>query len=297
MTTNISFMAFSAGRESTEGGEVKRYIGVAPVTVLAVSPNKETLEKLYNTTLDKAPEYVGTQEVDGKSVPNVRVDVIVKTVAEKVNNIDLTTRVTFFLSKARRYNRDKSKFQVIDKYGRTAWVTEAEAANRAIPEYKNGPARLDKDYRPACIGEEDLTNFFKTYLGVPNIDRYIDGKWVTADNPSECEARFENLDKIFTGDFKELNEIVSYQPNNKIKVMFGVRTADDGRQYQTAYTQMFLRNGSSDYSRLDSDLQDRKANGAYPNVEFDANPLHEYKVEATPVEDLPVSTEAPKGWF
>ena len=79
--------------------------------------------------------------------------------------------------------------------------------------------------------------------------------------------------------------------------MFGVRTADDGRQYQTAYTQMFLRNGASDYSRLDSDLQDRKANGAYPSVEFDANPLHEYKVEATPVEDLPASTEAPKGWF
>ena len=47
--TNKLFMAFATGKESTESNGVKRYIGVAPVFVLAVNPSKAELEKLYDT--------------------------------------------------------------------------------------------------------------------------------------------------------------------------------------------------------------------------------------------------------
>ena len=53
--TNKLFMAFATGKESTEGNVVKRYIGVAPVFVLAVNPSKAELEKLYDTELENAP--------------------------------------------------------------------------------------------------------------------------------------------------------------------------------------------------------------------------------------------------
>jgi hypothetical protein len=297
MKNNFSFMAFSAGKESTEGGSVKRYVGVAPVTVAAVNPSKEELEKIYNTTLDKAPEYIGTQDVEGKKVPYARIDFIVKTVAEKCGGIDMTTKVSYFIRKEYRFNKDHTKIQVIDKYGRTAWVTEEEAKNHQIPQYANGPANLDADYRPVYNGEEDLTNFIKTYLSIPNVQRYVDDKWVMVDNPADCEARFGEADKLFDGNFKEIKDIMSYQPNNKVKVLFGVRTTNDGKQYQTAYTQKVLSNGTSDYSRLDADVKERKNAGAYPNTEFVVGPLFEYKVEATPVEDMPAATEAPKGWF
>ena len=135
------------------------------------------------------------------------------------------------------------------------------------------------------------------YLTIPSVQKYVDGKWVLVDNPAECEGRLDGIDKFFTGNFAELKEIMSYQPNNKVKVLFGVRTTDDGRQYQTAYTQMVLRNNVSDYSKLDADVKDRKNAGAYPNTEFVVGPLNEYKVDATPVEDMPAATEAPKGWF
>lgn len=293
---NFSFMAFSAGKESSEGGIVKRYVGLAPVTVLATNPTKAELEAIYGTTLDKDPEYTGVQDVEGTKVPYARIDFIVKTVADKCDGIDMTTRVTYFLRKEYRFNRDKSKVQVIDKYGRTAWVTKEQANAHEIPVYKNGPANLDKDYRPAYTGEEDLTNFIKAYLNIPSVQKYVNGKWELVDNPSECEARMDDIDKIFAGDFKGLKEIMSYQPNNKVKVLFGVRTADDGKQYQSAYTQMVLRNGVTDYSKLDADLQERKANGAYSTTEFEVKPLHEYSVDATPVEDLPESA-APAGWF
>ena len=297
MKKNFSFMAFSAGKESTEGGVVKRYIGVAPVKVLATNPTKAELEALYNTTLDKDIEYIGTQNVEGSDIPYARVDFVVRTDPEKSNGIEMTTKISYFIRKEYRFNRDKSKVQVIDKYGRTAWVTKEQANAHEIPQYKNGPANLDSGYRPAYVGEEDLTNFIKTYLNIPNVQKYVDGKWIMVDNPSECEARLDGIDKFFAGDFKELKEIMSYQPNNKVKVLFGVRTTDDGKQYQAAYTQMVLRNGVSDYSKLDADLADRKEAGAYPTTEFDVKPLREYGVESTAVEDLPPSTEAPAGWF
>lgn len=297
MKKNYSFMAFSTGKESTEGGVIKRYIGVAPVTILAVNPNKEELEKIYNTTLDKEPEYIGTQDVEGKKVPYARIDFIVKTVAEKCGGIDMTTKVSYFLRKEYRFNREHTKIQVIDKYGRTAWVTKEQSEKHEIPQYANGPANLDADYRPVFVGEEDLTNFIKAFLVIPNVQRYIDNKWVMVDNPSECEARLSEIEKLFDGSFKEVKEIIGYQPNNKVKVLFGVRTTDDGHQYQAAYTQKVLTNSTSDYSKLDADLQERKQNGAYPNTEFVVGPLNEYKVDPTPVEDMPAATEAPKGWF
>lgn len=290
-------MAFSAGKESTEGGVIKRYIGVAPVTIAAVNPTKEHLEEIYGTTLDKAPEYTGVQEIEGKQVPYARVDFIVKTVADKCDGIDMTTRISYFVRKEYRFNRDHTKVQVIDKYGRTAWVTKEQATNHEIPMYSNGPANLDKDYRPCYHGEEDLTNFIKAYLVIPNVQRYVDGKWIMVDNPSECEARLSEVEKLFDGNFKEIQEIISYQPNNKVKVLFGVRTTDDGKQYQTAYTQMVLTNSTSNYSRLDADVKERKNAGAYSTTEFEVVPLKEYTVDATPIEDMPADTKAPTGWF
>ena len=80
-----AFMAFAKGAESKEGNAVKRYVGVAPVFVLGVNPNKEQLEKLYNTQLENDPEYLSEVEVgeDKHKVQNVRIDFIVKTDAEK----------------------------------------------------------------------------------------------------------------------------------------------------------------------------------------------------------------------
>lgn len=277
-----AFMAFSKGVESTEGTPIKKYIGVAPVRVLAVNPTKEQLEKLYNTQLEKAPDYISELEVDGKKVPNVRLDFIVKTDAERCNGIDFTTKLTFFVRKSYRYNRDQTKVQVIDKYGRTAWVTVEQAKNHEIPTYSNGqPANIDKDYRPAFVGEEDLTNFLKTYLNIPNVMKYVNEKWVMTDKPADCEARLENVDKYFKGDFTELRNAIALQPNNKIKVMFGIRNTDDNKQYQTIYNQMFLRNSVTDYSKLDKDVQERKNAGAYSTTEFSIEPLKEYTVSAT----------------
>lgn len=297
---HYSFMAIAKGVQSTESAEFKKYIGVAPVYVLSVNPTKDEMESILDTSLEKDPEYVTTMEVDGKEVPNARITFLTKPDATKVGFEAPVMNVTMFLRKEYRYNKDKTKVQIIDKYGRTAWVTIEQAKNREIPVYSNGPANIDKDYRPAYIGEEELTNFIKCYLNIPNVMKYVNNTWELVKNPEECECRLEDIEKYFNGDFSELKGAIALQPNNKIKVMFGVRTNNEGKEYQTAYTNMFLRNSSRDNSALEKDLKARKEAGSYSTTEFSTKEFKEYVVEATNFNsddnDLPFAPETTNPW-
>lgn len=294
------FMAFASGSESKESNR-KLYKGIAPVYVVGINPNKDMLGKFYDTEIEDEPEYIGESEIgtdeNKRTVPQVRLDFLVVSQAEKCNGIEMKSKVTFFLKKAFRYNKDNTKVQVIDKYGQTAWPTIEEAKNHEIPQYSNGPANLDKDYRPAYIGEEELTGFIKAYLNIPNptFTQTKNGETVTRTikNLDDALARLDNIDEYFKGNFKELESILKLQPKNVVKVCFGVRTTDDNKQYQAVYTQKFLKNVITDYSRLDEDIQSRKAAGAYPTTEFSIEPLHEYKVDATDFSATPTGGEMP----
>lgn len=302
--TNKIFMAFATGSESTEGNVVKKYTGVGSVGVLAVNPNKETLEKLYNTTINDDPSYLSEVEVgpegDKHTVPQVRIDFIVQTDPEKCNGIDMKTKIPFFITREVRYNRDRSKVQVINKYGETTWLPIENAKSGTVP--ANLSWFEPADFRPAYIGEEDLTGFLKAYLNIPNKSyRKASGEVVEIPNKADAEARLDKIDNYFKGDYSELREAISLQPKNRVKGLFGVRTTEDGKQYQAVYTQKFLKNSVTDYSRLDAELQERKAAGAYPTTEFEVCDLKEYTIEPTdfnnnpePSSDMPMQ-DSP--WF
>lgn len=285
MKNNKVFMAFGKAIASSEEFVAKRYIGVAPVYVVAVNPTKKEMESIYNTTIEDEPNYLGqAEDKEGNKVDNVRIDFIVKTDANKVGE-EVISKLTLFLQKSYRYNGDKTKVQIIDKYGRTAWVTTEQAKNHEIPMYSNGPANIDKDYRPCVIGEEALINVLKTYLGIQNVMKYVNGTWEMKENPEDYEAKLEHIQDYFKGDFSELKSLVALMPENKIKVMFGVRTANDGKQYQTTYSNMVLSNRTTDYSKLDADLQERKSNGAFATTEFSVCDFKEFTVEPTTFEE------------
>ena len=308
---NFSFMAFGKAQVSKEATEIKRYTGVGSVFVVGVNPNKTELEKLYDRELDKDPEYL--TEKDG--VTSARIDFIIKTdpTAKCSNGIELLTKFSMFIRNEYRFNKDKTKVQVIDKYGRTAWVTKEQAKNHEIPVYKNGPANIDKDYRPAYVGEEDITNFLKLFLGISNVEKWVKNEATgrrevvgLVDNPEDCECRLENIEDYFKGKFNEIKDAINLMPNNKVKVLFGVRTTDEGKQYQDVYTRKFLSNTVSVYDKLAEDVQNNKDNGAYPNTEFVIADLQEYTVNATNFNntnnnngDMPFDGEAPSStdWF
>ena len=308
---NFSFMAFGKAQVSKEATEIKRYTGVGSVFVVGVNPSKAELEKLYDRELDKDPEYL--TEKDG--VTSARIDFIIKTdpTAKCNNGIELLTKFSMFIRNEYRFNKDKTKVQVIDKYGRTAWVTKEQAKAHEIPVYKNGPANIDKDYRPAYVGEEDITNFLKLFLGISNVEKWVKNEATgrrevvgLVDNPQDCECTLENIEDYFKGKFNEIKGAINLMPNNKIKVLFGVRTTDEGKQYQDVYTRKFLSNTVSVYDKLAEDVQNNKDNGDNNNKKIDDTEIKENTVQATNFNntnnnngDMPFDeeTSASTDWF
>ena len=303
-------MAISKGNASKEAQEFKRFIGVCPVFVKAVNPNKAEHEKLFNTTLEEAPVYVQDKEDnDGNSYKNVRISIVLQPDVEKIGfDMPLVT-MPFFITNQKQHGANSGKYQVVDKYGRFAWATEAEISAKEIPTYSNGKkADISNDYRIAYVGEEDLTNFIRVFLCIPSITKWDNNEKCMVPNtdvkPEECECRLdiETFEKFFKGDFSEIKDILGFQPTNKVKVCLGVRTDANGKLFQSVYTKKFISNAATNYSSLDKALQADIAYATTHNkalsTEYSAKAVHEYSVtpttftasessEVTPSSDMP----------
>lgn len=303
MKNSKIFMAFSKGTESTEGASINRYIGVAPVTVEGFNPTKEELEKFYNTTLDNDPEYIGEMENNGEKVKFARVTFIVKPDPKEVGMDISPISLTFFIRNEYKFNNDKTKIRVIDEYGNAGWATKEQMQNHVQLLSKAGKAlKISTNYRPAFVGEIELTNFIKAFLNIPEVFEYVEGNWKLKKDADLGVARFEHIENLFKGDFSEVKEVIAYQPDNKVKVLFGVRKNDEGKMYQSFFKEMFLKNSVTDYSKLDKEVQDRKNSGAYPTTDFEVGKFKIYTVDATNLAEAPADPfaqkEAPANpWF
>lgn len=271
-------MAIKIGKESVEG-VFKLYKGVAAFNIVAVNPTKKELEELQGRELENDPEYKGKND-DG--VDTMRVVFYAKTNPEaKINSgIELMIPVSFILTKAQRVGQSSGKIQIIDTYGRTAWATPEEVTNKAIPQYTSGPANISKEYRPAYQGEESLVDFLIQWLNIPNPANYKDGKWVMKADPSDSEVSL-NMEALFKGDVSELKDLVNLAKPYMVKAAVGIKTTDEGKQYQAIFTRKFVKNAVTDYSKLDAAITEFQSNGGAPNTEFSVEPLHENVVEAT----------------
>lgn len=270
-------MAVKVGKESVEGS-FKLYKGMAAFNVVAVNPTKKELEALQGRDIENEPKYKGKND-DG--VDTMRVVLYAKTNPEaKVNGgIELMIPISFMLVKAQRVGQSSGKIQVIDKYGRTAWATPEELANKAIPQYASGPANISKDYRPAYQGEEQLVDFLIQWLNIPNPANYKDGKWIMKPNPEDSEVSLD-MEALFKGDITEIQGLVKLASVYLVKAAVGIRTTDEGKQYQAVFTK-FVKNAITDYSRIDAAITEFQSAGGAPNTEFSVEPLHENVVEAT----------------
>lgn len=314
-------MAIAKGNKSEEVQDFKRYIGVSSMFIKAINPNKAEYEKVFNTTLDEAPSYIKqVEDNDGNSFTRAKVQIVFQMANDKYpsdvellkdfNNPDGTKiSMTLSLDNRPKTGATSGKTQVIDKYGRTAWVTPEELASHSIPVYSNGPADIDKNYRPAYVGEEELVKFIKVFLEIPDVTVWNNdlGKRVPNPDvkPEECECMLESFDKIFKGDFSEITDAIGLMPTNRIKVLLGVRTDfNTGRLYQAVYNKTFLKNKVRNYNTLDKEIQNSIEYAAKNNkvldTEYRVIPVEEYSVEPTtftpstdgvPTSDMPFEAD------
>lgn len=300
-----AFLAIGKTQESKEAGEgsFKRYIGLGSTYVKGVQPTKAELDEFFGFESQAEPEYVK----EGENGKEAHITFLLQTDPEANNGIELKARAMFTLRQAPAYNRDQTKVQIIDQYGNYTWVnTEDAKAGKAIVTANGNPAKIDTKYRMACVGECDLVAFLKKYLCVADAFNYVNGTWVKKENAAECVFGLENIKDYFKGDFKELKEALALQPNNKVKLLYGVRTTSDGKQYQAVCTrgELILSNAANAnaVTRLEKDLVNAKQNGAYQNTDYRVCELQEWTVEPTNLEkpaetagDLPFDAPSDSG--
>ena len=307
----ISFMAVATGQESKEI-VTRRFIGIGALGVVAVNPTRAEQNNILEQNFSNEEiKYVGEATVKDKNnqdinVPQIRISVLMKTDPEIAcnNGLEEYFFVNFFLNKAAQYSfKDGvTKMQVIDKYGRTAWVTPEQAQNHVVPEYiiKNGPragqtmkANICADYRVAYQGEENLVKFICAFLCIPRPDAWDPEKKAyvmktDAKELAKSECLLDDIKKYFDGNVSEVDKVLKFQKKNRVKLLIGVRTAQNGSQYQDVYTQMPLRLSTTSYKEWEEALKADKQFGRHPNTEYRVCNLMEFKTQATDY-----STEGP----
>lgn len=284
---SVSFLTIGKTQKSTEATDnFKRYIGVASSYVLAVNPTKTELDKLRGFESQNEPEYVK----EGDNGKEAHINFLVKTDPEVNNGIEIISQLMFTLRLSPAYNRDQTKVQVIDEFGNYTWANVEDAkAGKKLLSSEGKELKIGTKYRMACVGEADLVGFLKKYLGIQDAFNYINGSWVLKENTEDYVFGLEHIKDYFTGNFKELKEALDLQPNNKVKLLYGVRTTDEGKQYQAVAGRddLILPNNASNngYLRLEKRLSEMKSNGSYPTTEFKVQELQEYNVEPTNLEN------------
>ena len=282
---------FNATKNSSSENyvETKKYTGVASINVLSVNPSNNTL-RMYGWQIPEdaeEPKYVTTNN-EGKKSARVRFLVQIQDLSDKP-----VIALDFWIRPDIQFNKDQTKCQVIDSYGRTAYATKAEVQSHSIPQYSNGPAQIASDYKPAHVGEEALIAFIMKYLNVTPLKTFIKASntWVDSKNPGRLTI--DRWNDLCNGNVNEVKEYLKLQPDNRVKVILGIRTTDDNKSFQTFLSSTFISNGArvdittGEYSSARKAI-DRWAE-YHSGSSFSAEPVKEWSQSATEVVDNSLS--------
>lgn len=304
----ISLMAVAHGTESTTEVSRKFITGIGAVGILATNPTREESNRIFevkNPTKTDPIEYLGTTTVKNAKgedieVPQIRISFVVETdPAIPCNNgMKIRTTYTHFLSKGYRYSNKNGvlKVQVIDTYGRTGWVTQEELKEHKVPvlTISKGPRAGEKfspivaNYRPAYIGEPELVQTIIALLALPDVNNWEerDGERIPTlkTDPKELaksECLLTRVEDYFKGDISEIKEIVEFQPKNRFKVPFGVRTDKDGNLRQTVFTGFPMKLSLMNYSGFERFMIKEHSEDRHLNETYTYGGLVEYSVTPT----------------
>jgi len=255
--------------EST-GVSKQLFTGVVPLKVLAVNPTKKELEAIYGRDIEKEPEYLSANESGTKKV---RIDFIVQNIINEDLGVltEEINKISYYLEDRPVVGSNSGKFQAMNIYGESTWASKEEITAGKLPE--NLSFFPTKGMKPACVGEYDLTNFLRTYLAIPKRQRYNsnssnDNKWENIEDISKAEVRLDDIKKYFASNVTEISSVVKTFNTNKFKMIAGVKTSDDNKQYQSFFIQEPISVNSKKFDYQVKQLKDKQSSGGYANVDF-----------------------------
>ncbi len=243
-----------------EEKEFTKKVGLFEARVIAVNPTTEEYADVLGRQLkedSKATEYLGTSK-DGNA--RLRLDFWL----EEVKSQD-KFKLTFFIENKEKENRDGTKKQYINNVGRCTW---ADSPNNFPEWFKTRESRV------AFVGEEDLYNFLRSWLG--NIDF------------SKPTATLQiEFNKLIKGNVKELKEQINGEWATNIVALATINSkeTDEGvKEYQNIYNKAFLPAYSIkafrllDYNKAEtvSALRQKSSKDLKPHERFVLNVVGEY---------------------
>lgn len=203
------------GKEK-EVKQFSKYVGLFNAFVVAVNPSKEELGKLLNTTIEKEPEYVGSNSENGAK--RLTVSFWLK---EEQNgslfNVRFNIEDTAVVSKS-------GLNQYINSIGTTSYASD----ENSVPDFVKA-----RPVRQAKKGEELLYKFLRNWLSNLNYE-------------DESTELMMDWKKLISGKVTELREAIDNFSSQTICAMATVRTAEDGKEYQAVYSYEFLPNYALD---------------------------------------------------
>jgi len=248
-------------QQQFENTEFVKKVGLFEANVIAINPDAEEYKELLGMELkedSKAVEYLGTSKEGGNKT--LRVDFWLEEIKKKDK-----LKVTFFLENKEKENKDGTKKQYINNVGQCSW---ADDPNNLPTWFSN------RDYRVAFVGEEELYNFLRTWLG--NLDL------------RNAESTLQlDWSKLMKGNVKDLKSQIDGEWCTSTLALATVKTVEkeDGvKEYQGVYNKAFLPAYNLkqfrlvDYGRTDvlKTLRAKKSKDLKPHERFVINVTGEY---------------------
>lgn len=247
-------------RERQSLPEFSKKVGLFEARVMAINPTVEEFKEVLGMDLaedSKVTEYLGTSR-DGNTF--LRVDIWL----EEAKNKD-KFKVTFFLEDKERENKDGSKKQYINNIGRCAWADDPNNL---------GEWFTKRDYRVAFVGEEELYEFLRTWLG-------------ELDYSKDTTVLQLEWKKLMKGNLKDLKSQVdgAYCTNILALATITVKQKEgENKEYQSIYNKAFLpayylknfRVVNYNDPTVQSNLRSKKSKDLKPVERFVVNITGEY---------------------
>jgi len=236
----------------------EKKVGLFEANIIAINPTAEEYSEVLNIELkpeSKAVEYLGVTK-DGNNY--LRIDIWLQEV-KKLENF----KVSFFLEDRERENRDGTKKQYLNSVGMTGWAADESDLWEWFTK--------DRDFRVAFIGEEELYDFMRTWLGK------LDYRHAT----TELQL---DWGKLMRGNVKQLKDQVDGEWCNTVVALATVvvRERDgESKEYQGIYNKGFLAGYTMKQFRLVDYTDERTLKSLRNRKPRDLKPHEKFAVRVT----------------
>lgn len=229
-------MGFNPTQQQDNNYSTNLYLGAENFYVVGVNPSTEWLkENGFPYMKEGEPNYNLKDEAENINGNNITF--YLRSVSKDENGKALiSTRVSFPLNNFTWSKKDDSKYQIIDKRGRTTWITGPDDR----PDYN-----INSPYVSMLWTEEDFKSARKAYRGEDKLTDFLK-VWLNIENKNGGEARFEEKDilALTKGDTSCLQPFFEQCTDNKVKFILNVTEVqkdDKTNYYQGVFNVGILR--------------------------------------------------------